>query len=55
MVTGSVAALELVEKATNWAGKIPLKKKLGLLFNINLTTTVYITISRIKPRIRVID
>ena len=40
MVTGSVAALELVEKATNWAGKIPLKKKLGLLFSINFTAIV---------------
>ena len=55
MVTGSVAALELVEKATNWAGKIPLKKKLGLLFNINLTAIVYITISENKPIISVIE
>jgi hypothetical protein len=29
MVTGSVAALELVENAKSWAGAIALKKKAG--------------------------
>ena len=46
---------ELVEKATSCAGKIPLKKKLGLLFRINLTAIVYITISENKPIISVIE
>ena len=37
MVTGRVAALELVEKASNWAGAMPLKKNLYPRLAMSLT------------------
>jgi len=39
IVTGKVAALELVEKANNCAGEIPLIKNFGLFLANTLTKT----------------
>jgi hypothetical protein len=37
MVTGNVAALELVRKANNWAGAIALKKFYWIYFAKSIT------------------
>jgi hypothetical protein len=54
-VTGSVAALELVENPKSCAAEIPLIKNPGLVLVITLTKIPYTKIIRISPIIRVIE
>ena len=53
IVTGSVAALELVEKATSCAGRIAFKKEIGFLPVSSLTIKRYIIIINNNPKRRV--
>ena len=49
IVTGKVAALELVEKANNCAGAIPRIKKLGFRLVKTRTMIIYTTIIAARP------
>ena len=49
IVTGRVAALELVENASNCAGEIAFIKKLGLFFVKIKTRKLYIIIIKARP------
>ena len=49
IVTGNVAALELVENANNCAGEIPLRNDAGLLFVKMITMRIYTPIIDNKP------
>ena len=55
IVTGRVAALELVENPKSCAAAIPLIKKPGLVFVISLTKIPYTKIIIISPIIRVTE